>query len=130
MLEQYERQVLVPLSQSFSRQADALLDLRDAAIKRHHPGRCVSCYFKLFSRADARGTIHLESLRSWLESNLIIEARDDRNEVLETLPVCLDDEQDLEAYCTRMSHEVLTNRVYCSDKIELRFTFKEDAVAA
>ena len=130
MTEQFENDILGPLSRSFYRQADELLDLREAALSKQHPGRCVSCYFKLFSSAEGPAVTKLEALRRWLESNLIIEARDNQDQVLEKMPVCLDEEEDLEGYCTRLSMEVLNNRVYPTERVELRFNFKENSLAA
>ncbi len=130
MDEHFENDILGPLSRSFYRQADELLDLREAALTKAHPGRCVSCYFKLFSSADGMSVAKLDALRRWLERNLIIEARDDSDQVLEKMPVCLDEEGDLEDYCRRLSMEVLNNRVYPAERIELRFNFKDATLAA
>lgn len=125
MQAQSFHEVLVPLSGVFRRQADALLDLREHALSKQNPGRCVSCYFKLFSAARGDAVQRLAALRKWLEHNLVVVARDEQDRLLERLPLLLDD-TDLEACCTRMMQEVLQDRAYPADRIELRFAFKSD----
>lgn len=121
--------ILVPLGDAFRRQADAILDLREYALSKQNPGRCVSCYFKLFRAARSDTVQRLAALRKWLECNLIIVARDEQDRLLERIPVHLDDE-DLESFCQRMVQEFLHDRAYPGKRIELKFAFKHEPVAA
>ncbi len=129
MSAQFLHEVLVPLSDAFYKQADAILDLREHALTKQNPGRCVSCYFKLFSAAKGDKVRRLQALRKWLETNLVVVARDERDRMLESIPLFLDD-GDLESFCQRMLQEVVHNRVYKSERIELQFAFKGDSLAA
>lgn len=121
--------VLVSLSAAFCRQADAILDLREYAPRKQHPGRCVSCYFKLFSAARADSVQRLAALRKWLEHNLIVVARDEQERLLEQMPLHLDD-ADLESFCQRMAQKVLHDRAYPGKRIELQFAFRSAPLAA
>lgn len=123
MQTQFHNEVLVPLSGAFRRQADALLDLRESALTKQNPGRCISCYFKLFNAARGDGMQRLTALRKWLEHNLVVVAKDDQDRLLERIPLDLSD-SDLESCCMRMMREVLYDRAYPGERIELRFAFK------
>ncbi|MBC2593603.1 hypothetical protein H5P28_04940 [Ruficoccus amylovorans] len=129
MSAQFLHDVLVPLSDAFYKQADAILDLREYALSKQNPGRCVSCYFKLFSAARGDKVRRLQALRKWLETNLVVVARDEQDRLLERIPLYLD-EGDLESFCQRMLQEVVHNRVYNSKRIELQFAFKGESLAA
>lgn len=129
MSAQFLHEVLVPLSDAFYKQADAILDLREHALSKQNPGRCVSCYFKLFNAARGDKVRRLNALRKWLETNLVVVAKDDQDQLLESIPLFLDD-ADLESFCQRMLQEVIHNRVYNSKRIELHFAFKSDGLAA
>lgn len=127
MQTQFHNEVLVPLSGAFRRQADALLDLREYALSKQNPGRCVSCYFKLFNAARGDGVQRLVALRKWLEHNLIVIAKDEQDRLLERIELDLSD-ADLESCCMRMMREMLYDRAYPGKCVELRFAFKEDAL--
>lgn len=129
MQAQFFHEVLMPLSAVFQRQADALLDLREYAPSKQHPGKCVSCYFKLFRAARGDSVTRLAALRKWLECNLVVVARDEQDRLLEQMPVHLDDE-DLESFCQRMAQAILHDRSYSSERIELQFAFRADPLAA
>lgn len=129
MSAQFLHDVLVPLSDAFYKQADAILDLREYALSKQNPGRCVSCYFKLFSAARGDKVRRLQALRKWLETNLVVVARDEQDRLLERIPLYLD-EGDLESFCQRMLQEVVHNRVYNTKRIELQFAFKGESLAA
>jgi hypothetical protein len=129
MSAQFLHEVLVPLSDAFYKQADAILDLREYALSKQNPGRCVSCYFKLFSAARGDKVRRLHALRKWLETNLVVIAKDEQDRLLESIPVNLD-EADLESFCQRMLQEVMNNRVYGGKRVELRFAFKGGELAA
>jgi hypothetical protein len=119
-------QILGPLSERFFREADAILDLRGVALNRLHPGRCIQCYFKLCGSADLTSESLLKPLKSWIESNIEVIAKDGQEQILEQLPLRLD-APDLEAYCQDVIHEFRTNRVYPSQNLTLEFRYKEAA---
>jgi hypothetical protein len=82
--------VIARLCPLFSRQADQILDLRDCARHRVRPGLCVSCYFQLYAGTEPASQKVLLPLRTWLESNIEIVAKDSNAIVLESLPLALD----------------------------------------
>lgn len=129
MQAQSFHEVLVPLGDVFRRQADAILDLREYVLSRQNPGRCVSCYFKLFRAARGETVARLAALRKWLEHNLIVVAKDEQDRLLERIPLHLED-GDLESFCQRMSQEIIHDRAYPSKRIELCFAFKGERQAA
>jgi hypothetical protein len=118
--------VISGLCPLFSRYADEILDLRSSARKRVRPGMCVRCYFQLYARADAASQTVLYPLRSWLESNIEIIARDKKEQVIERLPLTLDS-TDLQSYCHQLMDEFRENRVYSTEALSLEFRYKEAA---
>jgi hypothetical protein len=59
---------------------------------------------QLYARADAVSQTVLFPLRSWLESNIEIVARDKKERVIEKLPLTLDS-TDLQSYCHQLMDE-------------------------
>ena len=119
--------VLHSLCPLFYRQADDLLDLRTWAGSRQRPGKCVDCYFRLFSSDLA--SAQLCPLREWLEGNIEVVAFDSSESTLERLPLRLDSEN-LETFCHGVMEEIRSNRNYGHPEISLTFQFKELAEAA
>lgn len=117
-------QILGPLTKSFFRKADDLLDLYSAALTRSRAGRCVACYFKLHGVGEPETLLY--PLKTWIEANIEVVAKDAQNTILEQLPLKLD-ASNLEAYCQDVIHEFRTNRVYPSPNLTLEFRFKEAA---
>jgi hypothetical protein len=117
-------QILGLLTKSFLRQADDLLDLYSAALTRSRPGHCVVCYFKLHGVAELETLLY--PLKTWIEANIEVVAKDAQDIILEQLPLKLD-ASNLEAYCQDVIHEFRTNRVYPSPNLTLEFCFKEAA---
>lgn len=122
--------VLATLAQPFQRQADTLLDLRECVQTASKPGRCVRCYFALHQSAAETAIGRLCPLRNWLETNIEIVAHDAEARLLETLPLRLEEETDLETYCHRVMEEFRDNRSYDSARINIGFRYREAAVHA
>jgi hypothetical protein len=118
--------VIKRLCPLFAQQADALIDLRDAAIKRIRPGLCVECYFRLQISADSGSGHLLFSLRSWLESNIEVIARDPESRIIEKLPLQLD-ATDLATYCHRVMGDFREDRAHLYSRLTLEFQYKEAA---
>jgi hypothetical protein len=118
--------VISGLCPLFSRYADEILDLRTCARQRVRPGLCVSCYFQLFARADSASQTVLFPLRTWLESNIEVVAKDNHEKVLEQLPLSLDS-ADLQTYCNQLMDEFRENRVYSTEFLSLEFRYKKAA---
>jgi hypothetical protein len=118
--------VIKKLCPLFARQADALLELRESALKRIRPGLCVDCYFRLQETADPGGQYALFPLRSWLESNIEVVAKDSQSRVIEKLPLKLD-ATDLAAYCNRLIGDFREDRAYSLSLVTLEFQYKEAA---
>ncbi len=118
--------LLVEIASPLAREADTLLDLRDAAASPHaHPGRCVSCYFKLLAAAPAHLAPRLTPLRRWLENRIEIAATDDHQALLEVLPLHLDNAADLESCCQRVMDLFFEDRSYRETReIGLSFRFR------
>lgn len=108
-----------------ARYADELLDIRESALRRQHPGRCVACYFRLAQAVEGPRRAWLARLRDWIESHLEILARDSGDTVLERMPVRLQAE-DLESYCQQVMDQVHFDRSYQVPEIELTFEFREE----
>lgn len=123
-------QLLAGISDRLAHQADTLLDLREAVAYAPHPGRCVSCYFKLLESSPATAHPHLTSLRRWLETRIEIAATGDRGDLLEVLPLDLNEVADLEACCRRTIDLFFEDRSYLdSQQIGLRFRFRAETAA-
>jgi hypothetical protein len=121
--------LLLPLAPVLAKQADAILDLRELLISKGHPGKCVRCFFQLFSAANSNTAAmpRLAPLIAWLEKNLEISVRADGVE-LETLPVQLRGAEDLESFCIRSIEQVRLDRGYTARRVDMAFRYK--AVAA
>jgi len=123
--------VLTPIAREMSHRADDILDLRDAAIRRDDPGRCLSCYFRLLAGARSGDAETTTPLRKWLEQHLEIVAHDaGLQKELERLPLHLELDS-IEGYCQRMMQAFREDRAYQHlPLIELSFQFKEASSAA
>jgi len=118
--------VVKKLCPLFERQADALLDLREFALKRIRPGLCIDCYFRLQETADSGGQDALFPLRSWLESNIEVVAKDSESRIIEKLPLQLNT-TDLATYCSRLMDDFREDRAYSLSLVTLEFQYKEAA---
>lgn len=118
--------LLLPLSSVLAKEADTILDLRDLLIRKGHPGKCVRCFFRLFTAAGTDALPKLAPLRAWMEGNLEISVRADGAE-LETLPVKLRQREGLEAFCLRSIQKVRMDRSYRAQRLDLAFRYKAQA---
>lgn len=117
--------VIAPIAATIAQCANDLLDLREAANARQHPGKCVSCYYKVMGIAERnRSKAGVGPLKHWLEKNLEIIAEDESSQVLERFPVKLTDD-DLESFCKRVMDLVHFDRGYAAKHICLRFEFRD-----
>ena len=126
-------QLLAPIAQPLCAQADTLLDLRDAATEHPHPGRCVSCYFRLLENAPDRATAKLTPLRRWLEQHVEIVAVDSQccGRELEVFPLELGTFENLEDCCRQSISTVLNDRDFtAAENIAMRFRFRAAKAAA
>lgn len=104
--------------------ADSVLDFREAVQGLSDPGKCVSCYYRIYSAIDEKGADALGILRRWIEENLQVVARDGRENELERIPVRLEEES-LEGYCHRIMSQILQDRAYDASAIELNFAYHD-----
>ncbi len=119
--------VLSPIAREMSHRADDILDLREAAITRNDPGRCLSCYYRLLSNSRHSSVESTTPLRHWLEQHLEIVAKDKGLNELERLPVRLDSDS-IEVYCKEIISVFRHDRDYQHiPNIELSFQFKGEA---
>jgi len=118
--------VIRKLCPLFARQADALIDLRESTLNRIRPGLCVDCYFRLQETADSGRQHALFPLRSWLESNIEVVAKDSESRIIEKLPLQLN-AADLAAYCNRLMSDFREDRTYSLSLVTLEFQYKEAA---
>jgi len=118
--------VIKQLCPLFARQADDLIDLREYVVKRIRPGLCVDCYFRLHETAGSGGQCALFPLRSWLESNIEVVAKDSESRIIEKLPLQLD-ATDLAAFCNRVMGDFREDRAYPLSHVTLEFQYKEAA---
>lgn len=120
--------LLLPLGPVLAAAADTLLDLRELLIMKGHPGKCVRCFFQLFTAAGADSLPKLAPLKAWIEQHLEISVKADGRE-LETLPITLRQGDDLEAFCLRSIGKVRMDRSYRAKRLELAFRYKEKVAA-
>ena len=118
--------LLMPLAPSLAKEADAILDLRELLMTNKEPGKCVRCFFRLFTAAGADSLPNLKPLREFLERHLEIAVRADGSE-LETLPVKLRQGEDLEDFCMRSMKQVRLDRTFTAQRVDLAFRFKAAA---
>jgi hypothetical protein len=116
-------ELLLPLAPVLAKEADALLDLREVLMSAEHPGKCVRCFFRLFTAAGSEALPKLAPLKAWLEQNLEVSVRADGEE-LETMPVKLLQRENLEAFCLRSIHKVRMDRSYRAKRLDLAFRYK------
>jgi hypothetical protein len=122
--------VLSALAEEYAREADTVLDLRAAALQEPHPGRCVQCYFKLLGATrTAEKLARLSPLRQWIEEHITIAAKAPSAEPFEFLRVDLDEVDDLESYCRRVSSTLFFDRADLPTAVELEFAFRDAVVA-
>ncbi|MFQ3270304.1 MAG: hypothetical protein ACI9A1_000618 [Lentimonas sp.] len=125
--------VLFPIARELSHCADEILDLREAALQRNDPGRCLSCYFKILG-GSRHTTAHLTNpLRQWLEQHLEVVACGPSLSELERLPIQLPPEASvgIEAFCRQIMTAFREDRTYQNlPLIELSFQFKQSASIA
>ena len=115
--------LLLPLAPSLAREADTILDLRELLMTKGHPGKCVRCFFRLFTSAGSESLPKLTPLREFLERHLEIAVRADGSE-LETLPVQLRQGEDLEDFCLRSMKQVRLDRTFQARRVDLAFRYK------
>lgn len=121
--------VIAPIATSFQGCADELLDIREAAMQRRQPGKCVACFYKVMGIAQRRQKANaLKQLQCWIEDHLEIVAEDEHHAELERMGVHLDD-SDLESYCQNIISQMHFDRSYASRHITLKFVYKEAYVA-
>ncbi len=118
--------LLLPLAPVLAKEADAILDLRELLMSKGHPGKCVRCFFQLFTAAGSSAMPRMAPLIAWLETNLEIAVRADGKE-LETLPVKLRRTDDLESFCLRSIDEIRLDRGYAVRRLDLAFRYKAAA---
>lgn len=118
--------LLLPLAPVLAKEADAILDLRELLMSKGHPGKCVRCFFQLFTAAGSVAMPQMAPLIAWLEANLEIAVRAD-GRVLESLPVKLGEDEDLEAFCIRSIEKVRFDRGFTARRVNLAFRYKAAA---
>lgn len=116
--------ILRPLATVLAREADAILDLRQLIASQGHPGKCVRCFFKLFEAAGSENRPNLARLQSWLETHVEISVRSGVEEV-ETLPLRLQNDEDLETFCLRSIDHLRMDRYYGQKTLLLAFRYKD-----
>lgn len=119
--------LLLPLAPVLAKEADAILDLRELLMSKGHPGKCVRCFFQLFTAAAGSAAMpQMAPLIAWLEENLEITVRADGKN-LETLPVTLRGAEDLESFCLRSIDKIRFDRGYVARRLNLAFRYKAAA---
>ena len=117
--------MLRPLAPVLSKEADAILDLRDLLIRQGHAGKCVRCFFHLFEAAGSNFQPQFAPLKAWLEKHVEILVRSETRD-LEVLPLVLGDE-DLESFCLQSMDKVRMDRSYRANRLQLSFRYKAAA---
>ncbi len=116
--------VLAPLAPVFRRQIDILLDLRENALHAKNASACIASYFDLLQTVPPSSRQELRSLKTWLEENIHILARDAQGNPLETLPLSLHG-TNLDNYCQSIITDFQEDRVYQTPAISITFLYKD-----
>lgn len=125
--------ILASLAEPLGDIANTLLDLRRWACCPNCAGSCVKAYFELVGEAPSTPEVTraLASLRHWLESRLDIRVFDSQRTVwLDTLPLALSDETDLERYCHGAMQRLRDDRCLDSLHLRLEFSFSQTSESA
>ncbi len=109
--------------------ADALLDFREAVMKRRHAGDCLRCYFKILSYCGGPSFSRVTPLRQWLETHLELVASAPEAGELERLPVRLESSE-LKGFCESVMQRLREDRDYPYCRIELAVGFRDPLSAA
>lgn len=118
--------ILASLAKPFGNFSDTLLDLRRWAHSPTHAGSCIKAYFELLGEGPQTSSIAetLASLRNWLENRLNILVFDSTRAVcIDTLPLALSDETDLEQYCHTAMQRLRNDRCLDAPQLRLEFSF-------
>ncbi|MGC4013840.1 MAG: hypothetical protein QM755_04885 [Luteolibacter sp.] len=119
--------VLASLARPFRGCADTLLDLRECACDERRVGSCVKAYFDLQEEApdQKEACVGLTGFRHWLEDHLEIAVLDGTSSAcLETWPLTLAGENDLEAFCRKAMDRLRDDRCHQASLIHLEFRFR------
>ena len=125
--------ILASLAKPLARLSDTLLDLRQWAHSPTCAGSCMKAYFELLGEAPetAEVAIPLAALRNWLENRLNILVFDSTRAVcLDTLPLALSDETDLEQYCQSAMQRLRDDRCHDAPLLRLEFSFSRNTGVA
>jgi hypothetical protein len=123
--------VLASLARPLAKEADTLLDLREAVLGNRRAGRCVNCYFKLLgARARSGDPPALTPLRQWLEANIEIVARDAEEREIERTPLRIDEAESIEEFADRIFQFYRHDRVEIPELVQLDFAYRGSAPAA
>ena len=123
------KEVIEPLCQPFSTQADWLLDLYELTQRPNRKaGQCLKCFYALLEVADDRRKPALEPLKRWIEQNMEISVKANDHETA-SLPVSLDTE-DFDSFCERMIHSVRRGELLHFSHLELQLQYKAPSQAA
>lgn len=125
--------ILASLAKPMNRLSDTLLDLRQWALSPSRAGSCVKAYFDLMGEApDAEEAARpLTALRKWLEARMNIRVFDSSRAVcLETLPLALAGETDLEEFCHTAMQRLREDRCHAAPHLRLEFGFSQGSAAA
>jgi hypothetical protein len=125
--------ILATLAKPLSRLSDTLLDLRQWAHSPTRAGSCIKAYFELLGEAPQTEEVArpLTALRNWLENRLNILVFDSNRTVcLDTLPLALSDETDLEQYCHGAMQRLRDDRCLDAPQLRLEFSFARNSQVA
>jgi hypothetical protein len=125
--------ILASLAKPLGGLSDTLLDLRQWAHSPTRAGSCIKAYFELLGEAPQTQEVteSLTALRNWLETRLNILVFDSNRTVcLDTLPLSLSDETDLEQYCHGAMQRLRDDRCHDAPQLRLEFSFARNSQLA
>lgn len=125
--------ILASLAKPLGQLSDTLLDLRQWAHSPTRAGSCIKAYFDLVGEAPQTPEVarSLAALRNWLENRLNILVFDSTRAVcLDTLPLGLSDETDLEQYCHGAMQRLRDDRCHDAPQLRLEFSFARTSKVA
>lgn len=117
-------QALSPVTRILKHRANELLDLREAALARKDPGKCLYCYFQLRKSRISQIDEMMTPLKKWLETHLEIVAKGPESDELARIAVNLN-WNDIDHYCENLVEDFRKNhRSQYRSQVELIFQFK------
>ncbi len=116
--------ILSAVCKKYPHTADHCIDLLHGIEQQACPCRCVEAYFSLVAATNHRGNKEISLLTTILRDLIHIEARNQEEQLLETISFQPKPEENLENYSQRIIQMMQFDRAYGTERIKLRFCYQ------